>query len=91
MASIANDPVCTWLGHASAIAQKHYLQVTDEDFALAAQMNIASISALSPKTSQREPRTKHAPNENHPGISRVFGECLVFSGGEIVPLQGLEP
>src|SRR5262249_15834499 len=29
--------VCAWLGHAAAIAQKHYLQVTDQDFERAAQ------------------------------------------------------
>lgn len=29
--------VCDWIGHAAAIAQKHYLHVTDHDFERAAK------------------------------------------------------
>lgn len=42
--------VCSWIGHAAAIAQKHYLQVTDADFERAA--NSAPRSKESRKTAQ---------------------------------------
>jgi len=51
--------VCKWIGHAAAIAQKHYLQVTDADFAKAAQ-KAAQYGAVSSRT---EPQAKMPDTE----------------------------
>src|SRR5207245_11543855 len=64
--------VCSWIGHAAAIAQKHYLQVTEEHFALAADPNSAPNSARNVKTArntaQHPARTEHAPSAKTPEI-----------------------
>ena len=36
--------VCSWIGNTAAIAQKHYLQVTDQDFANAAGSNSRAVT-----------------------------------------------
>ena len=68
--------VCTWIGHDAAIAQKHYLQVTDQDFERAA--NIAPNIARNPETAQNTAhnpaRTEHAPTQK----PRTFRGFLRF-------------
>ena len=78
--------VCAWIGNTAAIAQKHYLQVTDQDFDRAAKTDSAKYSALQPKTAQNTAqhgaRTEHAPNAKNPGDSEVF--CEIPSISEVV-------
>ncbi len=87
--------VCSWIGHAAAIAQKHYLQVTDQDFDRAAKTNSAKYSARTAQnTAQHPARTvSHgAPgNAENPGNSEVLGEFPVYSAADRLPLVGLEP
>ena len=87
--------VCSWIGHTAAIAQKHYLQVRDEDFDRAADPNSAPNSALSVETAQNTPqhraRTERARNAETPDFSGVSCEEAAFSAGEGVPRVGIEP
>ena len=48
--------ICRWLGNSQLIAQRHYLQVTDEDFARAAGTD------LTPKDTGETDRSKAAHN-----------------------------
>lgn len=77
--------VCAWIGNSAAIAQKHYLQVTDADFHRAAKTDSAPDSAFWPKTAQNTAqhpaRTEHAPNAKNPGDSGVFCEIPSTSAG----------
>jgi integrase len=69
--------VCQWIGNSALIAQKHYLQTTEDDFRRAAehgalgptvdrQKNSAQNSALEPETAQNTAQhrvdTEHARN-----------------------------
>ena len=72
--------VCDWIGNSAAIAQKHYLQVTDSDFAQAADPNSAPNSARTAQnTAQHGPRTEHAPNEKTPENPGFCATSAVFS------------
>jgi len=72
--------VCSWIGHAAAIAQKHYLQVTDADFDRASKADSAQTAQ---NTAQHATApTAHGASENakKPGISEVF--CEISSTSE---------
>jgi len=66
--------VCAWIGNTERIANRHYLQLTDEDYARAATMdsaqNIAPHIARNPKTAQNTamqgPRSDRAADEKTP-------------------------
>jgi integrase len=77
--------VCTWIGHAAAIAQKHYLTVTDADFDQAARADSAPNSAPTARqAAQHRARTvSHGRSENakNPGDSEVF--CEIPSTSEV--------
>ena len=78
--------VCSWLGHDAAIAQKHYLQVTDQDFERAA--NSAPHTRATPKqrkTSQHGERTEHARNEKNPVLLGSSAENAGFSAEDEYP------
>jgi hypothetical protein len=61
--------VCAWLGHAAAIAQKHYLQLTDEDFERAARTHSAPNSA---KCSAAPRAHRTGTERRNPGKYRGF-------------------
>jgi integrase len=61
--------VCKWLGHTKAIAEKHYWQVTEEDFATAAGVPTEKAPVEAPKTTAA--RQCHAEKE------AVSAECSV--------------
>jgi integrase len=87
--------VCKWIGHAAAIAQKHYLQVRDEDFDRAADPNSAPNSALRAQTAQNTAQhrtpTEQAPTAETPVFSSVSCVEPAFSADEMVPRVGIEP
>jgi hypothetical protein len=70
--------VCAWLGNNALIAQKHYLQVTDDYFDSAAGKDSAPDSAFSTETAQNtaqhRARTKHGRNEKTPEIPGFSSE-----------------
>jgi integrase len=82
--------VCAWMGNSSLVAQKHYLQVTEEHFAKAAA-DSAPDSALNPKTAQNpahhRARTEHAPNAKAPEKPGLLHESLAFSAAGQYPRQ----
>ncbi len=77
--------VCRWLGHTKLVAQKHYWQVTDDDFARAsgAQQNAQWQPAVAPC------KPVQAPLAN-PGNTRVCS-VLHYYTPEQVGGTGLEP
>ncbi len=52
--------VCDWIGHSPKVAQKHYLQVTDDHFTL------ASRSAAQNPAQQRHATGRNAPQQQTP-------------------------
>ena len=53
--------VSTWIGHSMKVSEKHYLQVTDEMYALVTKKKVAnSLQSTSVKASQRRSGNDHA-------------------------------
>ena len=81
--------VCAWIGNTERIAAKHYLQVTEDYFTLAAKKDSAKYSAFLPKTAQNtaqhQARTEQAPNEETPELSGFSALSPVFSGNPTIP------
>lgn len=85
--------VCYWIGNTERIAAKHYLQVTDADFAhatLGAPGQTAQNTAHEvPKTAQNEAqhraRTEHARNEKTPESPGFSADSPVFSAVDGYP------
>jgi hypothetical protein len=93
--------VCAWIGHAAAIAQKHYLQVTDADFERACLGRGAESGAVVDVNLKKRCRIRcsNQPNclgnevqntRKNPGNSGVFSGSPIFSAAERMPLIGLE-
>ncbi len=70
--------VCAWIGNSQAIAQEHYLQVRDEDFAKALQNPVQSGSETT--------RTPSGDRQDSPSSTRKH-----LSTNELVGVGGLEP
>ena len=71
--------VAKWLGNSVKVANDHYLQVTDEHFALAAQKSGAKSGAeAAQKAAQHRTRTEHAPNKKTLGSPRVRSDFPAF-------------
>jgi integrase len=66
--------VCAWIGNTAVIAQKHYLQVTDDYFTLAAQTDSAPNSAPNAKTAQNTAQHRTRTERKNPGFYGVFCE-----------------
>ena len=83
--------VCAWIGNTERIAAKHYLQVTEDYFTLAAKTDSAEYSAFSPKTAQNTAqhgaRTEHAPNEKTPELSGFSAISPAFPAAGDYPRQ----
>lgn len=89
--------VCTWIGNSAAIAQKHYLQVTDADFEIAAKTGTESGTVPAQKTartgagSERQEYQENEKTPENPGFSlplATAGQAGQFCG---LPPRGLEP
>src|SRR5262249_32664546 len=94
--------VCRWIGNTALIAQKHYLQVTDADFAKATGQGGAKGAAESAaqalqKVTQHTAAQKHTiaqkskkPPENRGFLQGGAASCAsaLVSG---IPPRGLEP
>lgn len=89
--------VCSWIGHAAAIAQKHYLQVTDADFARAAQPGAkSSAEAVQNPVQNLAARGSTGLQECQKTLEkceemRTLATCCDSLPGEGLPLVGLEP
>jgi integrase len=75
--------VCEWMGNSALVAQKHYLQVTDQDFARAAQGHSAPNSAPNGTTAQNAAqhpaRTVSHQTQKTPEISGFSANSSEFS------------
>lgn len=88
--------VCAWMGHAALIAQKHYLQVTDDDFDRAAGgAQSGSLGARNPAHRDATPRDTSAQLPTQPVADCGSVEDLASSCDPVyctnVPRVGLEP
>jgi len=54
--------VCKWIGNSQSVAAKHYLQVTDEDFAKAVQNPVQQVSAQTRTGSHAEQADSSEPH-----------------------------
>ena len=78
--------VCKWIGNSPSVAQKHYLQVNDDDFEKALQ-NALQQAAVLPRTGSQP---ELAAQEKTPVLQGSASECDVVRVAEVPP-QGLEP
>jgi integrase len=89
--------VCAWLGNSRAVAQDHYLQVTDAHFAAAVSMpkhppeqaaqNAAHSTAVSTGNGQNE---STATNENRPELPGDTSSYRYLHSMQVTP-TGFEP
>jgi hypothetical protein len=88
--------VCMWIGNSAAIAQKHYLQITDADFENAAKSGTESGTVPARKTAQTGTDSKgqdlqqNEKTPEKPGVSLALttaGQSGQFCG---VPPRGLD-
>ena len=86
--------VCAWIGNSRAVAQEHYLQVTDAHFAQAIQdspkeaaQNQAQSTAVTVGKSEKTPRPE---NENRPGLPSD-SDAFRYLPNDQVGAVGFEP
>lgn len=82
--------VCAWLGNTEAIASKHYLMVTDEDFAKAAQKTAHPEPETAHKTAQQDAAASTQGNEETPENTGENTVSSVLSGVLKAEDTGLE-
>jgi len=78
--------VCAWLGNSRAVAQEHYLQITDEHFASAAQ----NPAQYTHEKAGNERKSEAATLENGPEMPIHSEPCGFLQGNELTP-TGIEP
>jgi integrase len=96
--------VCAWIGNSSAIAAKHYLQVTDEHFDRAmagygtapdkAAQKAAQNPAQQPHASHRNASRDDGSTNENPAFCGAFQEIATGCNGPdpyTMPPEGLEP
>jgi integrase len=89
--------VVAWIGNSLAIAQKHYLQVTDADFAKAAQGNAESDARPTQNATQHAPArmSKSGPEmrkaPENPGLLLGAAHSCLSSHSHLVGVIGFEP
>jgi hypothetical protein len=80
--------VAKWLGNSVKVANEHYLQVTDEHFALAAQKGGAKSGAeAAQKAAQHQARTEHVTNKKTLDGPRVRSDFPAFHRVSDYPRQ----
>jgi integrase len=81
--------VCQWLGNSQAVAQEHYLRVTDEHFETASRPTAVAVQKAVQQPAELG-RTKPQPNGQ---TLEIAGHCegLPSLAMEIVLPDGLEP
>jgi len=86
-----------WLGHSTIVANKHYWQVTDDDFAKAIEggKEAAQKAAQNPAQSahakgRTEPQAESAAHKKAPVLQGFAADCDTMQTGEVGG-TGLEP
>jgi hypothetical protein len=88
--------VCAWLGNSQAVAQEHYLQITDAHYAHAAQEPLKAASAAQnpaqyPAESRRNEQKVEGPQKQNPPV--LPGDSTQYSSARelLVTPMGFEP
>ncbi|HLQ44384.1 MAG TPA: hypothetical protein VK137_06635, partial [Planctomycetaceae bacterium] len=81
--------VTAWMGNSQLVATKHYLQVTDDHFAKAAQIPAQSTAEIDEleETPIKRPLRENENTPVFPGCSAPFTDMHKIT----LPPQGLEP
>ncbi len=89
--------VCKWLGNSQVVANRHYLQVTDEHFREASQGGAESGAQAAQNTAQPVAADiRHHSQESTQPLALVDNRPVLAGDGEMwqdrkAPRQGLEP
>jgi hypothetical protein len=93
--------VCAWIGNSAAIAQKHYLQVTDADFERAAFAGVeggaesGAVAVQKAVQSAVDRDCQESPEMQKPPENRGFLQILSTVVNRLqtqgIPPRGLEP
>jgi len=74
--------VCAWIGNSRAVAQKHYLQVTDEHFAQAATEQTPKPTQNPTQATESRPKATQNPTQQTPELAREgpqpIGQTALF-------------
>ena len=85
--------MCAWIGNKAAVAQEHYLQVTDADFERAAKSGAVAVqkAVQHPAAALRGDSQTNEKTPENPGFSLALaGSCDSVPYKELPP-RGLEP
>jgi hypothetical protein len=85
--------VCAWIGNSAAIAQEHYLQVTDEHFdqaAMDANKAAQNQAQHEAKPTRTDSQPVGATNENRPVLPGDSSSCDYLHASQLPP-RGVEP
>src|SRR5207237_1071294 len=86
--------VCAWLGNSRAVAQDHYLQVTDAHFAQAVKEPSEKAAQNQAQQAANPTRTEQSAsigtNENRPALPSDSVSCDYLHGSPVTP-TGFEP
>ncbi len=92
--------VCAWLGHTEAVAKKHYWQVTEDDYRVAAglpvaksalQMALQISGAVGCNTVQEESRQNAVTPEKTAGCSKLQQPASYASADKLTPTGAEQP
>jgi len=78
--------VCEWIGNSRAVAQEHYLQITDAHFESAAQ----NPAQHTPEQPRNDEKLVGAENEKGPEFPSLSEPCGYLHGMQVTP-TGFEP
>ena len=91
----STTPVCEWLGNSAPIADKHYLQVTDDHYtnAIAGSANQSGAESAHSSQPHRLAQPAHNPStsrEKRPFMRKAATTGVVVQLSEVPP-RGVEP
>jgi hypothetical protein len=83
--------VCAWMGNSTRIARKHYLQLTDAQFAKAAGVDAAQNPAQSPHDQGGHEQTASHQNKEKPPTCHTLAVSGIGGQSDLLPTTGFEP
>jgi len=83
--------VCSWIGHSSAVARKHYLQVTEAHFRAASALHPALQQARPQGHTELQAKGQDAPEPAYSQPVEPTAACCTNQDVSMVGATGLEP
>ena len=83
--------VCSWIGHSSAVARKHYLQVTEAHFRAASALHPALQQARPQGHTELQATGQDAPEPAYSQSVEPTATCCTNQDVSMVGATGLEP